>query len=94
MLSFSFTLVTVWSNSRIAISIVMEKVTVIARMTMVTVIPTEILRFIQCPPPVQTKNIRMTLPSTDSRNTPARIRQPTRRIRLRFCSFISPCGLL
>ena len=44
--------------------------------------------------PVQTKNIRMTLPSTDSRNTPARIRQPTRRIRLRFCSFISPCGLL
>ena len=55
MLSFSFTLVTVWSNSRIAISIVMEKVTVIARMTMVTVIPTEILRFIQCPPQFRPK---------------------------------------
>ena len=58
MLSFSFTLVTVWSNSRIAISIVMEKVTVIARMTMVTVIPTEILRFIQCPPQFRPKTSR------------------------------------
>ena len=58
MLSFSFTLVTVWSNSRIASSIVMEKVTVIARMTMVTVIPTEILRFIQCPPQFRPKTSR------------------------------------
>jgi len=94
MLSFSFTLVTVRSNSRIASSIVMENVTVIARMTMVTVIPTEILRFIQFSSPVQTKSIRTTLPSTDSRNTPASSRQPARRIRLRFCSFISPYGLL
>ena len=49
MLSFSLTLDTVLSNRRIAISIVTEKVTVIARMTMVTIIPTEIFRFIGLP---------------------------------------------
>ena len=50
MLSFSFTLETVLSNSRMASSMVMEKVTVMARMTMVTIIPTETLRFILRPP--------------------------------------------
>ena len=46
MLSFSFTLETVLSNSRIATNMVMEKVTVMARITMLTAMPTEILRFI------------------------------------------------
>ena len=50
MLSFSLTLDTVLSNSRMASSMVMENVTVMARMTMVTAIPKEIFRFISVPP--------------------------------------------
>ena len=42
----------------------------------------------------QTSSIITTLPSMESAKIPARIRQPTRRMRLRFSSFISPDGLL
>src|SRR5699024_8098619 len=53
MLSFSLTLLTVLSNSRMASSMVTEKVTVMARMTMVSIIPTEIFLFIGILPSAQ-----------------------------------------
>src|SRR5699024_404905 len=53
MLSFSLTLLTVLSNRRIASSMVTEKVTVMARITMVSIIPTEIFLFIGILPSAQ-----------------------------------------
>src|SRR5699024_1452580 len=47
---FSLTLLTVLSNSRIASSMVTENVTVMARITMVSIMPTEIFLFIVGPP--------------------------------------------
>ena len=76
MLSFSLTLLTVLSNRRMANSMVTEKVTVMARMTMVSIIPTEIFLFIGAS--YQPSSIRMVLPSSDSASSAARTIQAAR----------------
>ena len=93
MLSFSFTLETVLSNRRIATSMVMEKVTVMARMTMLTAMPTDILRFIFFPPLSDQQHHNHAAQHGKCKD-PCQDQTAHAQDALAFFSFISPDGLL